>query len=158
MAVKSKLNEDVLAKLGAKKLAELALDEAQRNTPFRRRLSAALAARKGPDAVAAIVDRRLMALERAHGFIDWEGNKAFTEELRAMLTIITDELGKTDPDAAIDRIVRFSTPPGVCSTGSTIPMATCRMSSTLRRMPFQALPLHFRSNERRLCPTVCIIV
>ncbi|MGA7673569.1 MAG: DUF6880 family protein [Rhizomicrobium sp.] len=107
MAVKSKLNEDVLAKLGAKKLAELALDEAQRNTPFRRRLSAALAARKGPDAVAAIVDRRLMALERAHGFIDWEGNKAFTEELRAMLTIITDELGKTDPDAAIDRIVRF---------------------------------------------------
>ena len=107
MAVKSKLNEDVLAKLGVKKLAELALDEAQRNTVFRRRLSAALAAGKGPQAVAAIVDRRLAALERARGFIEWEENKAFAEDLRAMVTIVTDELGKTDPDAAIERIVRF---------------------------------------------------
>jgi len=107
MAVKSRLNEDVLAKLGAKRLAELAFEEAQRNTSFRRRLSAALAASKGPDAVAAIIDRRLVALERARGFVDWEGNKALADDLRAMLTIITDELGKADPDAAIDRIVRF---------------------------------------------------
>ena len=107
MAVKSRLNEDVLVALGAKRLAELALDEAQHNAVFRRRLSAALAANKGPDAVAAIVDRRLVALKRARGFIDWESNKAFADDLRAMLTIITDELGKTAPDAAIDRIVRL---------------------------------------------------
>ncbi len=107
MAVKSRLNEDALAKLGAEKLAALALDEAQRNLAFRRRLSAALAAGKGPDAVAAIVDRRLTALERARGFIDWEESKALADDLRAMLAIITGELGKTDPDAAIDRIVRF---------------------------------------------------
>jgi hypothetical protein len=107
MAVKSRLNEVALAKLGAKKLAELALDEAQRNPAFRRRVSAALAASKGPDAVAAIVDRRLVALERARGYIEWEGVKALADDLRAMLAIITDELAKTDPDAALDRIVRF---------------------------------------------------
>lgn len=107
MTVKSKLNEDVLVKLGAKKLADLILEEAQLSATFRRRVCAALAAGKGPRAVAAIVDRRLVALERARGFIDWDDTKAFADDLRAMMAIVTDELGKTDPDAAIDRIVRF---------------------------------------------------
>ncbi|MGI0133546.1 MAG: DUF6880 family protein, partial [Candidatus Micrarchaeaceae archaeon] len=107
MAVKSRLDEDVVAKLGVKKLAELAFDEAKRNPGFRRRIAAAMAASKGPDAVAAIIDRRLSGLARARGFVDWEGNKAFAEDLRATIATITEELGKIDPDAAVDRIVRF---------------------------------------------------
>jgi hypothetical protein len=107
MAVKSKLNEDVLAKLGVKKLSQIALDEAQHNPGFRRRIAAAVASSKGPDGVAKIIDRRLAGLMRARGFIDWEGNKAFADDLRATVATITEELGRIDPDAAIDRIVRF---------------------------------------------------
>jgi hypothetical protein len=53
------------------------------------------------------VDRRLAALERARGFIDWEKRKAFAADLRATVATITDELGSTDPSAAVDRLVRF---------------------------------------------------
>ena len=93
MAVKSRLNEEVLAKLGVTKLAELVLSEAQHAPAFRRRVTAALAAIKGPDAVAAIIDRRLAALERARGFIEWEHAKTFANDLRATVTTITEELG-----------------------------------------------------------------
>jgi hypothetical protein len=39
---------------------------------LKRIASAAIAGAGGPDAVAAIVQRRLAVLERARGFIDWE--------------------------------------------------------------------------------------
>jgi hypothetical protein len=70
-------------------------------------VSAALAADKGPDAVAAIIDRRLAALARARGFVDWEDSKTFAGDLSSTVRTIVEELGKADPDAAIDRLVRF---------------------------------------------------
>ena len=107
MATKSRLDEEVLAKLGLKKLAELVLDEANRDASFRRRVSAAVAANKGPEAVAAVIDRRLAGLARARGFVEWEDSKTFAGDLHATVTIIAEELGKIDPDAAIDRLIRF---------------------------------------------------
>jgi uncharacterized protein DUF6880 len=107
MARRATLTSETLASLGADKLAKLVLDEVGRNAPFRKIVTAALAGAKGPDAVAAIVDRRLAALKRARGFIDWEKRKAFAADLRATLATITDELGSADPSAAVDRLVRF---------------------------------------------------
>jgi hypothetical protein len=107
MARRATLTSETLAALGADKLAKLVLDEVGRNAPFKKIVTAALAGAKGPDAVAAIVDRRLAALERARGFIDWEKRKAFAADLRATLATITDELGSADPEAAVDRLVRF---------------------------------------------------
>ncbi|WP_368732201.1 DUF6880 family protein [Methylobacterium sp. WL64] len=57
---------------------------------------------KGPNAVAALVDRRLAGLERARGFVDWEKRKTFAADLRATLATITDELGPADPVAGVD--------------------------------------------------------
>jgi hypothetical protein len=107
MARQPALNEDALVKLGADKLARLVIDEAKRNAAFRKLVMAALAASKGPEAIAAIVDKRLAGLERAKSFIDWEKAKALTADLAATIAAIIGELGPADPDAAIDRLVRF---------------------------------------------------
>jgi len=107
MAARATLTKEALLALGAERLARLVLDEAGHNGPFKKMVAAALAGAKGPDAVAAIVDRRLAALERARGFIGWEMRRAFATDLKATLATIVGELGGADPAAAVDRIVRF---------------------------------------------------
>jgi hypothetical protein len=71
-----------LVKVGSAKLAKLVIDEAKRNAAFRKLVAAALAATKGPTAVAALIDKRLAGLDRAKGFVDWEKAKSFTAEHR----------------------------------------------------------------------------
>src|SRR5215207_5093898 len=93
MARRATLTREVLVALGSEKLAKLVVDEAGRNAGFKRIVNAALAGARGPDAVAAVVNRRLSALQKARGFIDWEKRKAFVADLRATLATITDELG-----------------------------------------------------------------
>ncbi|HXP95696.1 MAG TPA: hypothetical protein VN809_03220 [Telmatospirillum sp.] len=73
MAGKSVASLDALILLGAEKLAQVILDEAEINSSFRKRVTAALASTKGPDAVAKLIDRRLAALERARAMIAGEG-------------------------------------------------------------------------------------
>src|SRR5689334_10856040 len=107
MPRKSALTPEALTALGADRLARLVLEEAGRNAPFKKVVSAALAGARGPDAVAAIIDRRLTALERAKGFITWEKRKAFVADLNAALVTIIDELGISDATAAVDRVLRF---------------------------------------------------
>ncbi|QPB19257.1 hypothetical protein ISN39_16995 [Rhizobium sp. 007] len=69
------------------------LDEAERDASFRKLVSAALAARKGPEAIAKLVDRRLGGLERARGFIDWDKARTFRDDLAATVVTISGELG-----------------------------------------------------------------
>ena len=107
MARTPTLNKEALVSLGAERLAELALDEAERNGPFKKLVFAALAAARGPGAVATIVDKRLAGLEKARSSIVWGRGKSFAEDLRATLKIITGDLAKADPDMAADRLMRF---------------------------------------------------
>ena len=107
MARRATLTHDTLVALGPEKLAKLVLDEAGRNAAFKRIVTAALAGAQGPDAIAAIIDRRLAALERARGKIEWEKRKAFAADLEATLATITDQLGAADPATAVERILRF---------------------------------------------------
>ncbi|HEV7440024.1 MAG TPA: hypothetical protein VGN94_10445 [Methylobacterium sp.] len=98
---------ETLAALGPERLIGLILGETARNPAFKKIVSAALAALQGPDAVAAIVDRRLAALEGARGFIDWQKRRAFTADLNATVSVMVNELRPLDPGAALDRLVRF---------------------------------------------------
>lgn len=107
MARRPAITPAKLLELGPEKLAQLVLDEAERDAAFRKRVSAALAARKGPASVAKIVDRRLGALERARSFVDWNKVHAFRDDLAATIATIAEELGKADPGMAIDRLLRF---------------------------------------------------
>lgn len=98
---------DTLTALGLDRLVGLVLDETARNPAFRKLVTAAIAGLQGPDAVAALIDRRLNALERARGYIDWQKRRAFAADLDATVSTIAGELRLLDPAAALDRLVRF---------------------------------------------------
>ncbi|UOA27137.1 DUF6880 family protein [Pseudosulfitobacter sp. DSM 107133] len=107
MARKPALSTDKLKDLGADKLAQLVLEESERNAGFRRQVKAALAAKSGPESIAKLIDRRLSGLERAKSFIEWDKARAFADDLRSLTDTITSELGPAAPALAIDRILRF---------------------------------------------------
>ena len=107
MARKPSLNVEKLSELGVERLARLVAEEAARSAPFRKLVNAALAATKGPDAVAKLIDKRLSALERARSFVEWEKVKAFEEDLSATIGSIVGELAPASPEMAIDRLLRF---------------------------------------------------
>ena len=100
---------ETLTALGMDRLIGLILDETGRNAAFKKLVTAALAALQGPDAVAALVDRRLTALERARGYVDWQKRRAFAADLDATVSTIVSELGPLAVDAALDRLIRFLT-------------------------------------------------
>ncbi|CAM3134079.1 DUF6880 domain-containing protein [Paracoccus nototheniae] len=107
MARKPTLSADTLKDLGADKLAQLVLEEAERNAGFRRQVKAALAGKSGPEAIAKLIDRRLSGLARAKSFIEWDKAHAFADDLRSLTDTITSELGPAAPALAIDRLLRF---------------------------------------------------
>lgn len=96
-----------LAALSQERLIALVLEEVGQSAAFKKRVSAALAALQGPDTVAAMVDRRLAALEKARGFIDWQKRRAFAADLDATLATILTDLKPLDPGLALDRLLRF---------------------------------------------------
>lgn len=98
---------ETLAALGPDRLIGLILGETARNPTFKKLVTAALASLQGPDAVAAMIDRRLAALESARGYIDWQKRRAFAADLNATVTIILDELRPLDAGAALERLKRF---------------------------------------------------
>ena len=107
MARQSSFSKEALEKLGAARLAELVWDGAERDAAFRKIVKAALAGVKGPDAVAALIDRRLAALAKARGMVEWEKTRAFAADLAATVDTISRELGRAAPALACDRLVTF---------------------------------------------------
>ncbi len=107
MARKPALSAEKLKEIGADKLAQLVLDEAGRNTGFRRQVKAALAAKSGPEAVGKLIDRRLAGLEKASSFIEWDKARAFRDDLRSLVHTTVTELGTIAPTLAVDRLLRF---------------------------------------------------
>src|SRR5918997_1353220 len=103
MARTKSLTQEALLQLGPEKLAKLILDEAGHNTAFRRIVTAALASTRGPEAIAAVIDRRLSALERARAFIDWDKRKALLPQ-RLLPLLLLDGYG------LIDRVVQSLIP------------------------------------------------
>ena len=107
MARKPALSIDKLKDLGADKLAQLVLDEAERNANFRRQVKAALAGKSGPEAIAKLIDRRISGLQRAKSFIEWDRAQAFRDDIRSLIDTIMSELGPVAPALAVDRLLRF---------------------------------------------------
>jgi len=96
-----------LIELGSRKLAQLVLNEAKRNTRFRLQVNVALAGKSGPDAVARLIDRRLSGLERAKSSINWDKVNALADDLDRLVIMIKTELGPVAPALAVDRLIRF---------------------------------------------------
>jgi len=104
---KTSLSLENLVALGAEKLAQIIVDEAKGNAPFRKKVNAALAGAKGPEAVAALIDRRLAALEKARAQVAWEKEKDFAADLAATVDTILKELAQADAGLALERLLRF---------------------------------------------------
>ena len=107
MARKPALSIEKLNDLGAEKLAQMVLAEAEQNAGFRRQVKAALAGKSGPEAIAKLIDRRISGLERAKSFIEWDKARAFRDDLRSLTDTITTELGPVATALALDRLLRF---------------------------------------------------
>ena len=107
MTRKTAITVEALAVLGARKLADLVLAEARDNAAFRKRANAALAGVQGGDAVAALIDRRLAALEKARSPVDWRKEREFAADLKATVETIAGELRALDSSLALQRLVRF---------------------------------------------------
>jgi hypothetical protein len=103
----SSLSLENLVALGAEKLAQLVLDQTRANAPFRKRVNAALVGARGAEAVAALIDRRLAALEKARSMVAWEKEKEFATDLSATVETIVKELAAADAGLAIERLLRF---------------------------------------------------
>lgn len=107
MTPKSDITVEQLSKLGIDRLAELVLNQAANDKIFKRTVKTALASLKGSKSVAAAISKRLSALERARGFVDWDKARAFALDLEATVNAIVNELGKSDPHTATELLIRF---------------------------------------------------
>jgi hypothetical protein len=75
MAARSKLTVETLAKLGAKRLAEILIEEAGRNRQLKQVVHMALAAETGAAELAHQVRKRLATLARSEAFVHAEKAK-----------------------------------------------------------------------------------
>jgi hypothetical protein len=107
MAKKTTLNLENLNALGVERLARLVIDASARDAGFRKYVVAALASANGPEAIAALIDQRLGALERARSFVEWDRARTFASDLSMTVHAIVDELGPAQPALAVERLLRF---------------------------------------------------
>jgi len=107
MATRQVITLEKIKGLGLEKLAQLVLDEAENNAAFNKRLKAAFAGQKGANELVKIIDRRLNSLQKAQGFVDWHKIKNFAEDLRALVTMIAQDLAPLDASKAMERLIVF---------------------------------------------------
>lgn len=107
MAKKTTLNLENLNALGVERLARLVIDASARDAGFKKYVVAALASANGPEAIAALIDQRLGALERARSFVEWDRARTFASDLSMTVHAIVDELGPAQPALAVERLLRF---------------------------------------------------
>jgi hypothetical protein len=100
MAARAKITVASLAKLGAKRLAEILIAESGRNRQLKQAVQMALAAETGSDEVGHQIRKRLAQLARSQAFITWEKAKELSAELEHLRSAIVDTIGATNPKLA----------------------------------------------------------
>jgi len=101
------ISPEGLAKLGAKRLAELLVEACQNDKPLRRKIELLLASKQGSEVLEGTISKRLTTLSRAHGFVDWDEVSTLVAELNALREGIVVQLGAMDPRAASELMWRF---------------------------------------------------
>ena len=83
MAAKSKLTVESLAKMGAKRLAEILFAEAGRNRQLKQAVQMALAAESGSAEVGHQIRKRLAQIGRSEAFVTSEKARSWRPSLSA---------------------------------------------------------------------------
>ena len=107
MASKRTVTAENLVRLGAERLAGILLDLAGEHPATKRRLRLELAGEAGGVTIAAEVGKRIAALRSARAFIDWQKRSDFVRDLELTRATITERVGRTRPDLALDLMWRF---------------------------------------------------
>jgi hypothetical protein len=95
------LSVETLEKLGAHRLAELLMDQADRERAIARSLRLALAETDGTGRLGAEVEKRLRTIRRSRGFIEWDKVRPLARELDGLRQTIVGPLAALDPQAAV---------------------------------------------------------
>lgn len=102
MAARSKLTVESLTKLGAKRLAEILIEEAARNRQLKQAVHMALAAETGSNEVGHQVRKRLAQLARSEGFVSSDQARELATELDRLKSAIVETIGAGHPKLAAE--------------------------------------------------------
>ena len=109
MARDKDISPDALAKLGAKRLAELLAGACQNDQLLRRKIEILLASKQGGEKLEGAIAKQITSLSRAHGFVEWREVPALVAQLDTLRDGIVRQLGAKDPRAASEQMWRFLT-------------------------------------------------
>jgi hypothetical protein len=98
---------DNLVRLGAERLAGILLELAGEQPAVKRRLRFELAGEAGGEMIAAEMNKRITTLRSARSFIDWQKRADFVRDLDLTRSTITERVGRSRPDLALDLMWRF---------------------------------------------------
>jgi hypothetical protein len=107
MVSKKSVKAENLETLGAKRLATLLMEVAERDAGLKRRLRMELTATKEPESLATEVRKRLSQISRAHSYVDWHRAREFADDLESQRQTIADQVAKRDAADALDLMWRF---------------------------------------------------
>ncbi len=107
MASKASITIEKLTALGVGRLAELVAAQAEADRSFRKQVVLAIAADRGLPELLREIDKRIRAIGISRSFVDWQRAQSLTDELNGLRRSIVDDVGKSDPIAAADRMRTF---------------------------------------------------
>ena len=100
--------EHPAARVGAERLAGILLELAGEQPAVKRRLRFKLAGEAGSEMIAWEMNKRITTLRSARSFVDWQKRANFVRDLDlTRRTIVTDRVGQSRPDLALDLMWRF---------------------------------------------------
>ena len=100
MAARSKFTVESLAKLGAKRLAEILIAEAGRNRQLKQAVHMALAAESGSAEVGHQIRKRLAQIGRSEAFVTSEKARELANEHERLRSAIVETIGAGNPKLA----------------------------------------------------------
>jgi hypothetical protein len=98
------LSAEALEGLGARRLAELLMAQAEDDPALARALRLLLAGTDGAGRLAAEVEKRLRTIGRSRGFIEWDKVRPLARELDGLRETIAGPLAAADPRAAVTQM------------------------------------------------------
>ena len=102
-----KVSPENLARLGAKRLAQILVEVADARPDVKRRLRMELAAEQGADHLTLELDRRLASLETSRSKVPWRRRPSFVADLEGLRALIAERLAELDAPAALSRMLAF---------------------------------------------------
>jgi len=101
------LTADVLAELGADRLAALLLEAAEHDAALARTLRIDVAAQDGAASAATAIDAEIKRLKRGSSLVDYQRVPAFARDLAALCATIEGPLADADPAMALESMFDF---------------------------------------------------